>query len=120
MIRPRIVPAPIRIPACDDDEAQDIGTLRAERHANADLVCSLHDEERHHAVDADRSEDKRDPGEDRRGARPKARRGATESAITCFEGADVRDREGRIDRLHSCCAARSSGWWRPACCGRRG
>src|SRR5688572_23722217 len=47
-----------------NDEAQDIGALRPQCHAHADLVGALHDHERHHAVDPDRSEDKRDRGKD--------------------------------------------------------
>src|SRR5687768_1229353 len=47
-----------------NDEAQDIGALRAQGHADADLMGALHDQERHHAVDPDRSEHERDRGKD--------------------------------------------------------
>src|SRR5438477_9850499 len=36
-----------------DDEADHIRALCAKSHPHSDLVRSLHDEERHHAVDAD-------------------------------------------------------------------
>ena len=65
-----------------DDEAQDVGALRAERHAHADLMCALHDEERHHAVNPDGSENERDSGKNVRSTTER-RRGATDSAITC-------------------------------------
>ena len=82
-----------------NDEAEHIGALRAERHANADFVGPLHDEERHHAVNADRSEDEGDRGEDSTGAHrePPRRDGVGDhlfSVRTCAIGS------GGINRLH--------------------
>ena len=82
-----------------NDEAENIGALRAERHAHPDFVRPLHDEERHHAVDADRGEDEREPGEDRQEHdRKPARRDRIGNHL--FERAHVRNRLRRIDRLH--------------------
>src|SRR2546423_4982512 len=47
------------------DEPQDVAGLRAESHAHSDLLCPLPDRIRHHAVESERGEKKREPGEDR-------------------------------------------------------
>ena len=45
-----------------DDQAQDIESLRAERHADADLAGSLLDGVGDRAIDPNRREEERDPG----------------------------------------------------------
>ena len=43
-----------------DNQPQDVATLRTECHPHPNLMRPLHDQERHHAIDADRCEDQRD------------------------------------------------------------
>ena len=45
-----------------NDKAKDITPLCAERHADSNLMCALHDEERHDAVNPDGREHERDSG----------------------------------------------------------
>ncbi len=65
-----------------DDEAEDGGLRRAQRHANADLVRALRDRVSHHAVNPDRGEEKRGRGEDRKQERVEARPG--ERRVRCI------------------------------------
>ena len=65
-----------------NDQAKDVEPLRAERHAHPDLVCALHDEERHDAVNSDGGENEREHAAKSRSTTERCR-GATESAITC-------------------------------------
>src|SRR6478672_2758680 len=46
------------------DEAKDVVSLRAESHADADLMRALRDEKRHHSIDSNRREHQREPGKD--------------------------------------------------------
>ena len=81
-----------------DDQAQYIRTLRAERHAHADFVGSLDDEERHHAVNADRGEDKCDAGKNRE-EHDREPAGRDRVGDDLLESADMGDGQGGIDCL---------------------
>ena len=86
-------------PGMRDDEAQHVGALRAEGHADANLVRALDDEKRHHTVNADRRKDERktrEDGQEHDRQFPRCDR-VGDHLLKC---ADVRDRQGRVDRLH--------------------
>ena len=61
-IKPMIVPAQTKLERMQNDEAKDIAPLCAKRHADSDLMCALHDEERHDAVNPDGRENERNSG----------------------------------------------------------
>src|SRR4029077_1746476 len=82
-----------------DNEAQDVRALRAERHPDTNLVCSLDNEERHHAEDANRGKNEGDPGEDGQEHDGEAA-GRDGIGNHLVEGTDMRDGQGRINRLY--------------------
>ena len=85
-----------------------VRSMRAERHADADLTRPLRDCVREHAEDADRRKHQRDAGEEREQRHVEA--GLRDrSGDDLLERADVPDRQVAIDRVHGAAGRVSDG-----------